>query len=237
MDTTQPSYKIDANWIQNGMTDLVNSHPKEKLSEAQVHFIVLTIQKKALELFKKLDKNIYSYDPSEEATPHKIDDGLFLGNLADARTVPLLKKCNITHVLNMTEWDDDKGTCLRCSKMINIGHLFYGKHYQELKKYMGIEAWDVENYPMFKHFEETYEFIETAISNGHNVLVHCFAGVSRSSTVVAYYLMKKKKWGAHKALHHMQQKRRVVCPNPGFLMQLLLHDEHSQEESQQSKSE
>jgi len=53
-----------------------------------------------------------------------------------------------------------------------------------------------------------------------NVLVHCFAGVSRSSTIVISYLMKKLNWSYREALEHVRKQRWVVNPNPGFVRQL-----------------
>ena len=53
-----------------------------------------------------------------------------------------------------------------------------------------------------------------------NVLVHCFAGVSRSSTIVMSYLMKKLGMTFKEVLDYVRKKRWVVNPNPGFVRQL-----------------
>jgi len=53
------------------------------------------------------------------------------------------------------------------------------------------------------------------------ILVHCFAGASRSITVVAAYLMKKCKLSAIDALKMVKSKRAQANPNPGFIIQLI----------------
>ena len=50
--------------------------------------------------------------------------------------------------------------------------------------------------------------------------MHCYAGVSRSSTIVISFLMKKLNWSFKKALDYVRKKRWVINPNPGFVRQL-----------------
>ena len=50
-------------------------------------------------------------------------------------------------------------------------------------------------------------FIEKALESGGKILVHCAAGVSRSSTVVLAYLMYKNRWGYERALEYGKSKR------------------------------
>ena len=50
--------------------------------------------------------------------------------------------------------------------------------------------------------------------------MHCYAGVSRSVTVVVAYIMKYWKWGMKNALAFVQAKRIVAKPNDGFMEQL-----------------
>jgi protein-tyrosine phosphatase len=52
--------------------------------------------------------------------------------------------------------------------------------------------------------------------NGRNILVHCFAGISRSSTTVIAYMMKELGYTFRKALAHCKARRKEVLPNSGF---------------------
>ena len=44
---------------------------------------------------------------------------------------------------------------------------------------------------MLAHVEETSDIIRRALKAGEGILVHCQAGVSRSTTLVAAYLMRE----------------------------------------------
>jgi protein-tyrosine phosphatase len=50
-----------------------------------------------------------------------------------------------------------------------------------------------------------------------NLLVHCAAGISRSSSTVIAYLMKKFGWTYVKAHGFVRGKRPVISPNNGFI--------------------
>jgi len=73
---------------------------------------------------------------------------------------------------------------------------------------------------LLMHFDECFSFIDEAISSGGNVLVHCFAGRSRSVTIVVAYLMKKHRMSLESALSLVRSKRPQVAPNEGFISQL-----------------
>lgn len=57
------------------------------------------------------------------------------------------------------------------------------------------------------------------------VLVHCAAGVSRSTTAVVAYLMKTEGLDVEAALRQVRAKRPFVDPNEGFMAQLALYKE------------
>lgn len=48
------------------------------------------------------------------------------------------------------------------------------------------------------------------------MLVHCYAGVSRSSSFVIAYLMMAKQLNMFQAMSLVKLKRPVIFPNPGF---------------------
>ena len=52
------------------------------------------------------------------------------------------------------------------------------------------------------------------------MLVHCYAGVSRSSSTVIYYLMRKHDLSLKDALNYVKACRWFINPNPGFMRQL-----------------
>ena len=84
---------------------------------------------------------------------------------------------------------------------------------------MVIEVDDMCSEDLQKYFEKAFQFIEEGRKNG-KVLVHCAAGISRSSTVVVAYMMKKKGINWKKALEEVQSKHSMAYPNMGFRTQL-----------------
>lgn len=59
-----------------------------------------------------------------------------------------------------------------------------------ITEYKIIRVKDSKNENILSFFDESNEFIHKAVSSNQNVLVHCFAGVSRSSTFIMAYLIK-----------------------------------------------
>lgn len=64
------------------------------------------------------------------------------------------------------------------------------------------------------------KMIDGYISCGKQVLINCFAGVSRSATIVIAYLMYKNKWSVQDAIYFVRSKRGCINPNYGFICQL-----------------
>lgn len=47
---------------------------------------------------------------------------------------------------------------------------------------------DYEDFPLNKYFDQAIKFIDTH-SLRTNVLIHCYAGISRSAAICAAYMM------------------------------------------------
>lgn len=88
-------------------------------------------------------------------------------------------------------------------------------------QYKVVNAMDVPWENLAKHFLSCNKFIKSALAGGGSVFVHCYAGVSRSATVVVAYLMQEHSMNMFYALTLVKQRRPVVFPNPGFQRQLL----------------
>ena len=58
-------------------------------------------------------------------------------------------------------------------------------------KYLGLKLDDVEGQEIGSQFQQTGEWINEAITSDNNnkVLINCWAGISRSSTIATAYLV------------------------------------------------
>jgi len=87
-------------------------------------------------------------------------------------------------------------------------------------QYLCIEVEDSPNQDLRQHFHDAITFIHDARCNGGQVLVHCMAGVSRSTTVVLAYLLTVTELCFEDLLTAVRHMRPCVSPNWGFRKQL-----------------
>lgn len=71
-----------------------------------------------------------------------------------------------------------------------------------------------------QHFAACHKFISEAFAQGGRVLVHCWAGISRSATIVISWLMKEHDMSLKAATELTRSKRWFINPNIGFCKQL-----------------
>lgn len=92
-------------------------------------------------------------------------------------------------------------------------------------EYRNITIYDSDHAIIYDYFDEMNKFINESAGA---VLVHCWAGISRSTTIVAAYLMAERKIGVDDAIQFIRKKRRRIWPNFGFQMQLLQYQKRLQ---------
>lgn len=87
-------------------------------------------------------------------------------------------------------------------------------------EYLQLPVNDNPNENISVYFNKAISFIESALKRNMRVLVHCFAGISRSATVVIAYLMKKCNMTFNEAYKFVKARRNIINPNMGFVYQL-----------------
>lgn len=98
------------------------------------------------------------------------------------------------------------------------------KDFQSEYKYLYIHGLDVFDFDLLSHLNSAIDFIDQTRDLEKNVLVHCFAGRSRSGMVCIAYLMKHLNLSVEEALHFARKMRPEIMPNHGFLEQLNLFE-------------
>lgn len=134
---------------------------------------------------------------------NEIVPGLYIGDWVASFDYNRLKKDGITHIINLSGLPNG---------------------FPRDFKYLKIDISDAPYVNIGDYFEETYEFIENGLKNG-KVLVHCFAGMSRSVSIVIAYLMRKYNQSFEKTLALVKSRRPIANPNSGFKQQLKSYEQ------------
>ena len=142
----------------------------------------------------------------------EIERGLWIGNKDNSNSLAWLNEHNIKTVINC-------GGSYARPRWVG-GDSKVRQHYYE------IEADDSLTYPLLKnHYLDFHDIMEGAERRGGAILVHCFAGINRSVTLLlAYMLHKIARRGMHPTLSefvsHYRTKRPIILQNPSFYRQL-----------------
>lgn len=142
--------------------------------------------------------------------PAVIREYLYLGDFGDASSLGLLSELGITHLLN-------------CAGVVS-NHGFYRPPHGGStvpRYYKQFEAIDCEEYDLSAHFDEAFQYIDEARSEGGKVLVYCVRGVNRSAAICVAYLVARDGADLSTAVTHVALARGRVLTNPGFQKQLV----------------
>eukprot|EP01098_Paradermamoeba_levis_P014901 TRINITY_DN7319_c0_g1_i1.p1 TRINITY_DN7319_c0_g1~~TRINITY_DN7319_c0_g1_i1.p1 ORF type:complete len:740 (-),score=233.71 TRINITY_DN7319_c0_g1_i1:152-2371(-) len=135
--------------------------------------------------------------------PSKIIDGLFLGGVCHA-VPPVLDKFGITHVLTVA---DDVEVTL-----------------PERYSHKVFKLNDFGESDLSVVLDECCDFIESGISSGNAVLVHCKLGVNRSVSCLLSYLIRNQKMGLRDALFFVRGRRPLLNPVHSYVEQLIKYE-------------
>lgn len=128
---------------------------------------------------------------------NNVIENLYIGGIAGADDYKLLKSNGITHIVSAQP------------TTIHDNITYHNVHIN-----------DDEREDIYLYFYDVVQFIDDAISQNGKVFVHCYAGISRSATLVIAYLMAIKKYTLESALELLISKRKICDPNSGFILQL-----------------
>lgn len=81
----------------------------------------------------------------------------------------------------------------------------------------------IEDHPaanLEQYFPAIISFIKVHKLQNKKVLVHCLAGISRSSSAIIAYMMCEYHLSLIKAYNYTKAKSPIIRPNPGFVKQL-----------------
>ncbi|KAF1859104.1 hypothetical protein Lal_00000930 [Lupinus albus] len=182
--------------------------------------------------------------------PYLVRENLSISNIADAADILQNGTVSITHILSVlssasisffSDWRNGLTIPSKEIKKLYAGDaadggaktalspekLLYSLEYagNDLKIVrMAVPIRDTENEDLLDYLEVCIDFIDRSRKEG-SVLVHCFAGVSRSAAVITAYLMRTEHLSLEDALESLRQSCEFVCPNDGFLEQLKLFEE------------
>jgi protein-tyrosine phosphatase len=141
---------------------------------------------------------LYKYKTPEFYTMSPITGNIYISGITGAKDLAAIKRNDIQYVINCTK---------------DIPNYYENKHI----KYMRVPIDDSPDQPIGNYFEKTSDFIENIVRKNKNVLVHCYAGVSRSASIVIAYLIIKRHMKYADAIKLVASRRSIINPNPGFV--------------------
>jgi protein-tyrosine phosphatase len=168
-------------------------------------------------VYEESSKVGFVEDTSPDPGLHECVPGLYIGSQDAARNwdgmevvhkkgsesqfyCPGIKEIGISHVVNLCSEEQpfaDKGI-----------------------QYLNCILTDLPEQSLPALLPKPLQFIQAAISQGGKVLVHCNAGVSRSSAIIIAYLIRHQDMKYDQALDQVRTNRATAKPNIGFETQL-----------------
>lgn len=161
---------------------------------------------------------------TDARTMQEVIPGLWIGDYQAAQDHNLLQKRNIVCVVSASRSFLPLLTCPNplTTRLLTVRQEYDAAPGVDMHR-VAVDDTDKSN--IIEHFVPTAEFISTALArNDGAVLVHCQAGVSRSTTLVAAYLMSRHGLNVEQAIERIRAARPQVDPSEFFMTQLELFE-------------
>ncbi|XP_048092366.1 dual specificity protein phosphatase 18 [Alosa alosa] len=134
----------------------------------------------------------------------QITENLYLGSARAAHDKAVVSSLHVTCIINATEnVENDVASTV---ELVRVSVL------------------DSPSAPIIDHFDVIADKIHLVEEQSGRTLVHCNAGVSRSSTLCLAYLMKYRDMSLVEAHRWVKARRPLIRPNSGFWKQLIEYE-------------
>ncbi|GAC98757.1 hypothetical protein PHSY_006351 [Pseudozyma hubeiensis SY62] len=154
----------------------------------------------------------FSFESVEFQVSTILPDFLYLGpDVQTDEAIEQLKAMGVRRILNVACEIEDTGP-------LRIADRF--DRYLKLPMLDSVEAKGVQS-----SIEQACSFLDDARLRSEPVYVHCKAGKSRSVTIVIAYLIHALGWTLQRSYSHVSEKRSAICPNIGFVAELMRFEE------------
>lgn len=176
------------------------------------HFFFTTTPKRRLVTVAKTRPSIAgSFSPPELSVISEILDGKLYLSGCEAVTSSNLASRGVTAIVcAMTPWEEHRTNVVDRTP-------------SAMKKFR-VPITDSETTDIGAYFDAVTRFIDDELKSGGRVLVHCVAGVSRSTTLVLAYLIRYRGYSLLDAFDLVAERRRIAWPNDGFYRQLINYE-------------
>lgn len=173
----------------------------------------------------------YQHEGSEFfSTFSHVDKGIWIGSCDTANDPVALKSAGIKSVVNISGWEPKQKTHAMYKSLGISYHTLTSKDRLTGKvRYLGDE-------PIGKHLSlaEFYQYMDKGVemikASAHPVLVHCYAGINRSASLVSAYLIKAHNIPFQRAKHLLieaNKKRSIeVLTNSDFVKAMEHYSDH-----------
>eukprot|EP00042_Codosiga_hollandica_P048901 m.557869 g.557869 ORF g.557869 m.557869 type:complete len:324 (+) comp57763_c0_seq4:880-1851(+) len=141
-----------------------------------------------------------SANPLDEP-PSQITPFLAMSGERHAQNPALIREWGITHVLNLTRTP-------------------FNAEVRQMATCLALPMDDRTSQSLLPQLTPAFDFIEEAKRTGGKVLVHCYAGISRSAAVTVAYFMWSEGRSLDDAYEFVREHRSCISPNLGFMGQL-----------------